>query len=443
MPSVVINWNLYPSVTADVHVVPHRRAAVEQTASLPRLINRGAGRSYGDASLGEVILQHGADRRLLAFDAERGILEAEAGLLLDEVLQVMVPRGWFLRVTPGTRFVTLGGAVASDVHGKNHHVEGSFYDAVEALTLALPTGEVVRCSRTQRPDLFQATFGGMGLTGTILTVRLRLRPITTAYIQQHTYKARNLDHIFRLFETHAAATYSVAWIDCVGGGTHLGRSVLLLGEHAAETDLPPAYRRRPLPVHRPPRLSMPFFLPRGVLNQQTIRLFNAFYYRRYRDDHRTLVHYGPYFYPLDGIHHWNRMYGRRGFVQYQFVIPPAQGYEGVKAVLEAMVAFGQASFLAVLKQFGDANPAPLSFPTAGYTLAVDFPIQEKLWPFLRRLDDIVMKYGGRLYLAKDARMPADVFQAGYPQWKTFRSFIRKLDPQRKMQSLMAQRLTLT
>ncbi len=436
----VRNWNGFPEVAAEVYDAASRHATAELTHRLPQAIHRGMGRSYGDASLGDRIIQHGADQRLLHWDPTSGILEAEAGLSLDELLGLMVPRGWFVRVTPGTRFVTLGGAVAADVHGKNHHVEGSFYDSVDALTLALPDGRIIRCSRTEHADLFTATFGGMGLTGAILTVRLRLRRIETAYILQHSLKARDLDHIFSLFERHAQATYSVAWIDCLAKGGRLGRSVLLLGEHAAPTDLPTSLRQRPLQVHAAPRLTVPFYPPSGLLNSFTIRWFNRWYYARHRHDHRSVVHYGPFFYPLDAVYHWNRMYGRRGFVQYQFVLPSRQGYDGVREILAAMADYGQASFLAVLKKFGPGNEAPLSFPMEGYTLAVDFPITDRLWPFLRRLDEIVIRHGGRLYLAKDARMPREVFEAGYPEHGRFKRLLEAFP--RRPESHLSRRLGL-
>jgi FAD/FMN-containing dehydrogenase len=427
-------WGNYPVVDAEVF---SPRSAPEAAALLRRDagftgIARGLGRSYGDSSLAARAvstryLDHYSD-----FDGTTGMLRCGAGVSLADVLRVFVPRGHFLPVTPGTKFVTVGGAIASDVHGKNHHVDGSFSDHVESFRLLLASGEVLDCSRLEHADLFRATCGGMGLTGIILDASFSLRPVNSAYLHETTYKAANLEEALALFAEFSNCTYTVAWIDCLSRGSRLGRSLIYLGEFADDGrfDMP---RRRPLNVP----LDMPDFL----LNHYSMGIFASAMYNKVRSRRSEHVsHYEQFFYPLDRIHHWNRIYGRRGFTQYQFVLPREAGLEGMNAVLQRIVASRGGSFLAVLKAFGKGNANLLSFPMEGYTLALDFKIYDGLFELLDTLDSIVLDYAGRVYLSKDARMSERVFKQSYRGWEEFMNIRQQYGADRAFRSLQSERL---
>ncbi|WP_263147288.1 FAD-binding oxidoreductase [Pseudomonas sp. RIT-PI-AD] len=427
-------WGRYPSVDArlDTPLTASRLKALVTGAE--SLIPRGMGRSYGDSALAGHILSTRALHHLLAFDESSGLLCCEAGATLAELLEVFVPRGWFLPVTPGTKFVSVGGAIASDVHGKNHHLDGCFSAFVESLDLLLADGSRVSCSRSERSELFHATCGGMGLTGVILAASLRLRRVESAYIHQTTYKAENLEAALDLFEAHHADTYSVAWIDCLASGPALGRSLLMVGDHARDRDLR-------LPRQR--TLSVPFDTPAALLNRHSVQAFNALYYNRVRHAvSQQRVSYDSFFYPLDGIHHWNRLYGRKGFLQYQFVIPKSAGIEGLRSILGRIAESRRGSFLAVLKAFGPANDNLLSFPLEGYTLALDFKWEAGLFALLDELDERVLEQGGRLYLAKDARMSEATFKRSYPLWERLQTVREQYGARGTFNSLQARRLGL-
>lgn len=429
-------WGRYPRIEAEMTLPatrPEASAAVTASGS-HTVIPRGLGRSYGDSSLAPRVIGTSRLNLMLDFDAASGHLRCSAGASLADVLEVFVPRGWFLPVTPGTRFVSVGGAIASDVHGKNHHLEGCFSQHVVELDLMLADGRVVTCSRSRHPDLFHATCGGMGLTGLILEATIRLRPIRSAYINQTTLKAENLQQVLEFFEMHRRSTYSVAWIDCQATGASLGRSLLMLGEHADDGDLT---------VNRRPSLSVPCDMPSPLMNRYSIGAFNFLYYHRTRARQTaSRVHYEPFFYPLDGLRNWNRLYGRRGFVQYQFVIPTAAGPQGVGGILKKISESRSGSFLSVLKVFGRENENPLSFPLEGYTLALDFRIGAGLFDLLNELDAMVIDHGGRLYLTKDSRMSESVFKSGYPRWKEFQDVREKYGLRAKFSSCQSQRLGL-
>lgn len=426
-------WGRYPAVQAE-RLVPLSHADVRAALVRPSLIARGLGRSYGDSSLAPVMLATQHLDCLLGFDADSGYVRCAAGVSLADMLHVFVPRGWFLPVTPGTKFVTLGGAIASDVHGKNHHQSGCFSEFVESVELLLANGEICLCSPTQQADLFRATCGGMGLTGIILAATLRLKRISSASITQTTLKARNLDEVLEQFNTHRDATYSVAWIDCLAQGTSLGRSLLMLGEHAAEGALN-VVQKKPLPI--------PFDMPSALLNPHSIAAFNALYYQRVQQKiSQQRVHYDAFFYPLDGLSDWNRLYGKNGFTQYQFVIPKAAGIEAMRAILQRIAEARRGAFLAVLKVFGKQNSNLLSFPVEGYCLALDFKIEAGLFELLNELDAMVLDYGGRLYLAKDARMSAATFKQSYPHWQAFQAVREQYAARGKFASLQSHRLGL-
>jgi FAD/FMN-containing dehydrogenase len=407
---------------------------VECIAAHHTLIARGLGRSYGDSSLSTAMLDTCYLDHFLSFDADSGLVACSAGVTLDDILRIFVPKGWFLPVTPGTRYVTVGGAIAGDVHGKNHHVEGCFSDHVVGMELLLGNGERLMASPETNEDLFHATCGGMGLTGVIVSATIRLKPIRSSTIKQTTIKTPDLDTVLAAFEEHHTATYSVAWIDCLAKGKHLGRSLLMLGEHAEEGGLR-VWKKKPVPV--------PVDLPGFLMNQLTVKTFNTLYYGRVRKmKQESEIPYTPFFYPLDALDQWNRLYGKGGFVQYQFVLPKSSGIQGLQRILERIANSGKASFLAVLKVFGAENRNHLSFPMEGYTLALDFKAEPTLFKLLEELDHLVVEYGGRINLTKDARMNADVFQAGYPRLQEFEAVREKYHARGKFCSLQSKRLGL-
>jgi FAD/FMN-containing dehydrogenase len=382
--------------------------------------------------------------RMLDFDPETGLLRAEAGVRLREILNVFVPRGWFPPVTPGTKDVTLGGAIAFDVHGKNHHCDGGFSNFVERFDLLTASGETLRCSREQNEDLFWATVSGAGLTGIITEVTLRLRPIETAQVSTRHIKARDLDEAFAIFEEHEPDhTYAVAWIDCLASGSSLGRSICMFGDHATQEDLAARGRSNGAPLaYETSRLfDLPVDLPSGLLNRYTVQAFNRLYYARQRSrDVQGIEAIDPFFYPLDVLGDWNRMYGSEGFVQYQCVLPMEESYEGLTKLLTRLSEAGEASFLAVLKRMGEEDGGMLSFPIRGYTLALDIPYREGLEDFLHELDRIVVDHGGRVYLAKDAALQPETFRAMYPGVEDFLEVKREVDPEGRFSSELGKRV---
>lgn len=406
-------------------------------------IARGLGRAYGDSALNRDsgVLSSAGLNHFLEFDPQTGILECEAGVSFAEIIQHLLPRGWFLPTTPGTKFVTVGGAIAADVHGKNHHVDGSFGQFVLSLKLLTADGSVRICSPTQDSEIFWATVGGMGLTGVILSAEIQLLRVESAYYDVTYRRTGSLDQTLEQFAaTDSAYRYSVAWIDCVARGAALGRSVLMLGRDVAATDLSPRLRRSPLVLPEKRTKAVPFNFPSLALNSWSVRAFNGLYYAAHGDCQK-FVDYDTFFYPLDGIRHWNRIYGRRGFVQYQALFPRETSREGLVELLERITRSGRASFLAVLKSSGAAGQGMLSYLFPGHTLALDFPnTGRSLLPFLQELDAIVLRHGGRLYLAKDACMSAETFKAMYPRLPEFLAVKQRIDPEGKFMSSQARRV---
>jgi FAD/FMN-containing dehydrogenase len=438
-------WGNQPVVETRLERYRDPADAVTRVRAEPELVVRGNGRSYGDSAVSSAcVLSALPSNRILQLDLGKGLIRCEAGLLLSDLLDALVPKGWFVPVTPGTCFVTIGGMVAADVHGKNHHVAGSFCKHVDELLMVDGHGDLISCSPFENADLFQATCGGMGLTGIILEVVFRLKRIETAAIVQETLPAPSLDAVMEQFEASAHWPYSVAWIDCLSKGQACGRSLLYVGRHAVTEDLP-SQRSHPGLSYRNQgsALTLPFNLPAAALNRWSVRAFNALYYARGSMKTRsTLVGMNPFFYPLDGIQHWNRLYGRRGFTQYQCVLPLAESRKGLKRLLSLIAESGLGSFLAVLKLLGDKSSGLLSFPRAGYTLALDFPWNPRALSLLDELDRIVLEHGGRLYLAKDARMSPQMLEAGYPELARFRAVKRKWDPEDRFNSVQSRRLGL-
>ncbi|WP_369818178.1 FAD-dependent oxidoreductase [Acidovorax sp. Root219] len=377
----------------------------------------GNGRSYGDMCLnpGGVLWHTRGLDRLCSWNAETGMLVCESGVLLRDIQQTFVPKGWMLPVTPGTQFVTVGGAVANDVHGKNHHAMGSFGDQILRLWLARSDGQIIECTRGQASEWFFATIGGMGLTGVIVRVELKLRRISGPWLDTETIPYGSLDEFFGLSDASEAAwEHTVSWIDCLSG--ERTRGIFMRAKPSAATigPLPKSGTRR-----------MPVTPPVSLVNHMTLRPFNIAYHRLQRwKAGQAVAHYEPFFYPLDGLLEWNRMYGPKGFYQYQSVVPRAAGPDATREMLREIGRSGEGSFLAVLKTFGSrAGPGMLSFPRPGVTLALDFPNRrDSTLRLFSRLDEIVLAAGGTLYPAKDARMSRRMFESGYPRLAEFLPF---------------------
>jgi L-gulonolactone oxidase len=392
----------------------------EAAAAFHSLLPVGLSRSYGDSGLnpdGALVDMTGLDR-LIAFDPATGILRADAGLSFDALLRIVVPRGYFPPATPGTRFVTLGGAIANDVHGKNHHRAGTIGRWVRRLGLVRSDGSMIELGPDDATGLFAATIGGLGLTGVIAWAEIELMPITSAMMEVETVPFGDLDTFFMLAaESENAFDYTVAWIDCLSTGAATGRGLFNRARHAATGLLSAGRNGGP---------AVPVDLPEFTLNARSVKAFNALYlWNGRRKAGHTQQHYQPFFYPLDAIGGWNRMYGRRGMYQYQSVVPPGTARASTRAMLETIAASGQGSFLAVLKTFGDLpSPGLLSFPRAGTTLALDFPNRgAATLDLMARLDAIVREAGGRLYPAKDGRISREMFRSGYPDWERFAAHV--------------------
>lgn len=428
---------------------PSRRAELTSlldTEEKRPFIARGLGRSYGDAAVNSRggVFDLSQFNCMIHFDPETAVLECEGGVSLAEILDAFVPRGFFLPVTPGTKFVTVAGAIANDVHGKNHHCDGAFSNFVESIDLWTPARGILTCSPEENSDIFWATMGGVGLTGVILRARLQLRRVESAYVRVDYQRCAHLDVAL---EAMAASDkdylYSVAWVDCLASKDSLGRSVLMRGNHAKASDLPKKLAQRPFRLPRRPTLAVPMDFPGFVLNSWSIRAFNTLFYATNRDAKNKLVDYDKYFYPLDGVLQWNRMYGKQGFIQYQATFPMTEK-AGLVKMLEQLAAAKRASFLVVLKCFGEAGKGLLSYPTPGYTLALDIPNRPGLEAFTRELDRILLDHGGRLYLAKDTLTSPETFATMYGEkLDAFRELQRTLDPEGVLQSEMSRRLRLT
>ena len=440
----ISGWGRYPVQTCELQRPERYEEFIPDAGSV---IARGQGRSYGDASLNEnsrVLLSERINR-FLEFDADQGILRAEAGLTLAEILPVIVPKGWFLPVTPGTKFASLGGCVAADVHGKNHHHDGSFGNHILGIDLILADGTHLDCAPERNQELFWATVGGMGLTGIVGEVELKLVPIQTAHMMVRHYAADNLEQLIGLLQDQEKDDcYTVAWIDCLASGKNLGRGVAMCGHHATLDEVPHDFDN-PLVAQTRPIKKIPFGFPAWMLNSRSIGTFNEFYFKREgKKLEPFLTAYDPYFYPLDSIAEWNRMYGKRGFVQYQCVIPDENVYEGMLKLLQALSESRRSSFLAVLKRLGSRGKGLLSFPIPGYTLALDLPVRDDgLLTLLDKLDEIVMQHNGRVYLAKDSRLSGKSFRTMYPRYEEWLKIKHEFDPQNRFSSSLSRRLGIT
>ena len=408
-------WGGYPARDVELIVpatISHWREAIRSGSTCIR----GMGRAYGDSAIAARVAVTRRMDRFIDFDRQTGVITCDGGVTLRDLLRVTVPSGWCVRVTPGTSWVTVGGAIASDVHGKNHHTAGTFGQHVIRMGLLLGNGQMVEISSESHPDLFNATCGGMGLTGVILWAQLRLLRIRTGDILEARYRTESLEETCELFESRGSAEYSVAWVDALTRGRRLGRGVFSIGQHIDEGSLDFS----PRILARVP--ATPSF---SVLSQLSMRLFNEVYFHTAKSGSERTVPLTQFFYPLDAVDGWNRLYGDKGFLQYQFVIPVENGAAVMRSILELLSKRGHFAYLAVLKLFGEANNHWLSFPIRGYALALDFKWSDGLLPALAEVDKLVLAAGGRVYLAKDSCLDRGVFRAMYPRWREFEQLREK------------------
>ena len=423
------SWGNYPKVESNFNdFEQHRKSSLFKQNTIPF----GNGRSYGDSCISENIIRFKNYNHFISFDKINGLLTLQSGVLLSEIIEVVVPNGWFLKVNPGTKLITVGGAIASDIHGKNHHVEGCFSECVNWFSLLLPSGEIFKCSREENQEMFYSTCGGMGLTGYIIDIEIQLKSINSIYINQKTTKTKNLTETFEVFETIKNEPYSVAWINCLSKGNKIGRSLIMSGDFDDDGNLNYSPKKR---------LNIPFNFPSFSLNTLTVKIFNFLYYNRvFKKISFQKVEFDSFFFPLDSIRNWNRIYGKKGFTQYQFILPKQESFEGLKSILNEISNSGKGSFLAVLKLYGKENRNYLSFPLEGYSLALDFKIEKGLFELLDRLDEIVLKHKGRIYLSKDVRVSKEVFEKGYPQINKFREIRKKYKLNEVFTSLQSKRV---
>lgn len=412
----------------------------ELLATSRGVIARGLGRSYGDpAQLSGGVVLNNRELGGISEISHEGVVSVGAGVSIDELLSMSIPQGWFVPVTPGTRQVTLGGAFAADVHGKNHHVDGSFAAHVRSLRIVTPTG-IFDVSPERDAELFWASAGGMGLTGVITSLTLQMMRIETDQVLVDTERFANVEGVMQEMLTRDDDyRYSVAWVDCMTKGAHMGRAILTRGRHARASELDESTLKAPAS----PKLFVPFDAPSGLLNAASVRVFNEVWFRSApKHQEKEPQSLSSFFHPLDGVRDWNRLYGRRGFVQYQFCVDDAHASTVVEAIAR-LSSSGVASFLAVLKRFGAANPGPLSFPVPGWTLALDLPVGPRSLPrVLDDLDSMVLEAGGRIYFAKDARLGPEKVRTMYPRLDEFLAVKHRVDPEGRLTSDLARRLNL-
>lgn len=421
-------WGRYPLIDAKLKSPSSIKELVKEIYK-SNAIARGNGRSYGDSSISKHnTISMKNFNRMSEFDSKTGLLIVESGVLLSEVIKTFLPRGWFPKVTPGSKYVSVGGMVACDIHGKNHHKDGSFGKYVKWIDIITTDGKIKRCSKKINSELFYWTIGGMGLTGIITQIAFYLHPVNTSWIKQKTISAKNINHTFEIFEKNLNSTYSVAWIDCLSKGNKLGRSLVMLGEHANISDLSPGMKNKPLSIINKKKIRIPFNFPSFILNSFSIKMFNFIYYLiGEKTKEYKLVDYDTFFYPLDYVLDWNKIYGKKGFAQFQCVLPLESASTGIHNLLEKISQSNSNSFLTVLKRFGKQD-SYISFPMEGYTLTLDFPISKKNINLMKQLDDITLRHNGRFYLAKDSRVNKDIFKSSdsrFEKYSKFRTSVMK------------------
>ncbi len=440
--TVISGWGRAMPAACAVETPESLDAVRDLSNQSGELIARGLGRSYGDAAQlsGSTVIDMTRLNRILDFNEQTGVVDVEAGVSIDHLIRTCAGRGWFVHVTPGTRYVTVGGAIASDVHGKSHHVDGSFGAHVIDLTLLTADGSVRTVSATSDADIFNATVGGMGLTGIVLSARLALRPIETTQMLSTTERSAELDTLMaRMTELDQTSRYTVAWIDTVAKGKKFGRGLITFGDHATVGDLPVG--ADPQELHLPHVASVPLDLPTRTLNRASVRAFNTVWFNKAPKTARpALTNFADFFHPLDMLGDWNRIYGRTGFLQYQFVVPDSAS-QLIATGIEAINNTGAPAFLSVLKRFGPQGSGFLSFPSPGWTLALDIPARlSQLGPVLDDLDEQIAAAGGRVYLSKDSRLRPEVLASMYPRLDQFRQVRAQLDPNQKFRSDLSNRI---
>ena len=437
----ISGWGRFPVSRAKI-ITPKNIEQLKELISKEKVIARGNGRSYGDSAINEkntICMKN--FNKFLSFDNETGLIVVESGVLLSEIIDTLLSKGWFPLVTPGSKYVTVGGMVACNVHGKNHHKDGSFDSSLEWIEIINYEGKTLKCSRNENVDLFNWTIGGMGLTGIIIKVAFRLRKITSSWIKQRTIVTKNFEDSIEVFEQNLESTYSVAWIDCLAKGKNLGRSLVMLGEHVEDHNLPDDKKTNPFLTKKKFKIRIPFYFPSFTLNFFILKIFNSLYYfLKKLNGKDKIIDWDSYFYPLDCLLDWNKIYGKKGFVQFQCVIPLQNAKTGIKEILETTSSTNSGSFLAVLKRFGKQN-SNISFPMEGYTLALDFPINNKNLRLLDELDKIVLKNNGRFYLAKDSRMRSEVFKKSDKRIEQFIKF-KNTQIKNKFASMQSERLKI-
>ena len=435
-------WGGYPKILSKIYY-PKNIDEIKEYIQKKNIIARGNGRSYGDSAINE---ENTIDMRkfnkIISFNKDLGQLVLESGVILSEVIENYLPEGWFPFVTPGSKFVTIGGMIAADVHGKNHHINGSFKNYVDWIEIIDANGKIKICSRDQNQEIFEWSFGTMGLTGIIIKACIKLRPIETAWIKQKTLLAKNIDQAIKIFEETLDSTYSVAWIDCLGDANEIGRSIIYIGEHAKISDLNKEKIHKPLKITKKKKINLKFYFPNWFLSNFFIKLFNKFYFNYMKVNlGQKLVYWDDFFYPLDNILEWNKIYGKRGFIQFQCVLPLEKSKEGILEILGEISKSKISPFLSVLKRFGDQN-SKFSFPLKGYTIALDFPKNDKTLELLNRLDEITLRHNGRFYLAKDSRIKKEIFKKSDSRLNNFIDLRTKVGSNKVFRSSQSNRLEI-
>lgn len=424
-------WGCYPKINAEI-LYPESLSDCQKNIKNNLLIARGNGRSYGDSANANIILSTNFLKKIINFDKKNGLLTVETGITINEILNLIVPNGWFLPVTPGTSYATIGGIIASDAHGKNHSNRGTISEYVNSISLILGTGDIVTISKSELPELFQATCGGMGLTGMIVSATIKLIPIASTLIDNVTIKANSLEEILKTFEENTNCEYSLAWVDSFAAKKNIGRGLVFLGNHNKENLLQYKFSDP---------INIPSAIPKFFLNNFGIKFFNAIYFN-IKKDKKNKTNIPDFFYTLDKLKNWNKFYGKNGFIQYQFVIPKLNGCTNLKKILTQINNSGTNSFLSVLKKFGKKNDNLLSFPIEGYSFALDFKLSTNAINLLRNLDNTIIDMGGKIYLAKDALMSEEIFKKIYPSWENFESIRLKYGAIGKFSSKQSLRLGL-
>ncbi len=414
LKKTISGWGGYPKTTSEV-IMPKNINEIKNYLNKP-LIPRGMGRSYGDSAIFNTTIQTNYLNRVIKFDKNSGLLSCESGITIGNILNIVIPHGWFIPVSPGTSFATLGGAIASDVHGKNHHINGTFGEHIISMKMLLANSEIIEISPSKMSDLFYATCGGMGLTGIILSATIKLLPIKSNKIIQKEVKSSSLEETCLVFDENSSSSYSVGWIDCFGKGDSQGKSIISFGEHAEEGELDFKMEKK---------IEIPKNFPSFFINKFSIKIFNKIYYASKKNNKIKKINFHKFFYPLDGLQNWNRLYGKKGFIQYQFVIPEIDALNNLRYIFSKFSEYNLNSFLTVLKKFGKQNKNLISFPMKGYTLAIDFKLDKSLFKKIIELDKIICDMGGRIYLTKDSLMTEDIFKKTYKNWEQFQSVREK------------------